>query len=213
MTRYVIASLAGTLLLAACGGSDTEPTVAAPKVAVDDLPTGSYLVSLGDEAAPTIGQYYSAADGSRLLIVNNPDEQASTLYKRSSNAAWQRIPAATSDVSISLLQSKAVDLTPADASSLSGHFTVPLQSGSVGFTLGADGKLSADAGSSCAINGSLGDALLPGVRKLSLNLTGCGALPASLQGIAVTDGDYAPARWRLVLDNGSQLSELWAYAE
>lgn len=211
--KLIASCLAGAALVAACGGSDNIPPAPQAKISVPELATGSYKVSLGDETAPTVGQYYAGADGSRLLIVNGTDERASTLYKRASGGEWQRVPAATADVSASLLRNDVTTLSSTDSTALAGHYTVKLASGVSGFMLGTDGKLTVENGASCAISGSLGDVILPGVRKATVAFAGCSSLPASAQGVAVQDGDYAPARLRLVLDDGKQVVEVWAYRE
>lgn len=56
-------------------------------------------------------------------------------------------------------------------------------------------------------------AALAGTLKLSLNTSGCGNLPASASGVLVVDAAYAPVAFRLLADNGTQVVDLWAYAE
>jgi hypothetical protein len=43
----------------------------------------------------TAGRYYAAADGSRLLVLNNSAQQATALYRRDAGGGWQMTPAAT----------------------------------------------------------------------------------------------------------------------
>ena len=62
-------------LLSACGGNHDDAP--APLVKVTELSAGAYAVSAGDAADPTAGKYYAAADGSRLLVLNNGSQRAS----------------------------------------------------------------------------------------------------------------------------------------
>ena len=101
MNRTLIPA-AVALLLSACGSSN-EP--AKPAVKVTDLAAGMYAVSSGDSASPAAGRYYSAADGSRLLVLNNNAQQATALYRRDAGGSWQVTPAATQDTALELLNS------------------------------------------------------------------------------------------------------------
>jgi hypothetical protein len=82
---------ATALLLSACGSSN-EP--AKPAVKVTDLAAG-ICRQLGRCRQSTAGRYYAAADGSRLLVLNNSAQQATALYRRDAGGGWQMTPAAT----------------------------------------------------------------------------------------------------------------------
>jgi hypothetical protein len=45
-----------------------------------------YAVSSGDAASPVEGKYYAAADGSRLLVLNDGGQKAASLYRREAMA-------------------------------------------------------------------------------------------------------------------------------
>ncbi|SMC16168.1 hypothetical protein SAMN02745857_00117 [Andreprevotia lacus DSM 23236] len=204
-------------LLAACGGSsDSGSSVAPtlqPSVQVQALPAGSYNVALGSDSKPAVGQYLAAADGSRLLVVNDDNELAQTLYKQAAGGAWQSVPAASAPVSITLLRSDATSPATVDLARLAGRYVAQVQGGGTAvFTLAADGSLSA-AGGSCQLSGKTGVAALPGSVAVNLVLSGCGSLPAAVNGVLLVDAAYAPARFRLLADDGKQVVDLWAYAE
>jgi len=157
------------LTLAACGGGDGDNQ---PKVNVDDLAAGSYVVSTGDANAPTVGKYYAGADGRRLLVAGT--------------------------VAIA---------------SVAGRYVAQVATGVVAsFTVNAAGDIAAGA-TTCKLSGKLSAGTLPNTLQLSLTTAGCGALPASATGVLAIDADYAPAAFRLVADNGTQVVDLWAYAE
>ncbi|MFA9439168.1 hypothetical protein ACDA63_05970 [Uliginosibacterium sp. sgz301328] len=206
------------LALAACddNGNDSDASNAqsssAPSVSVADLSPGTYAVVMGEESAPVLGQYYSAADGSRTLIVDDANALATAIYRRTTDGKWSRTPAASSDTSVSFLRSSAVANKTMELAALAGSYVASVDGKAAAFALTADGRIAAIGTGACRIGGTIGTEVVQGARKLSLSTSGC-ALPASLDGLIIGDADYAPAVLRLVLDDGSKLSELWAYAE
>ncbi len=205
-----LAALPALLLaLAGCGGSD-DPK---PTVKVDELAAGRYVVSLGDAGAPTIGKYYAASDGSRLLVVADASDRGQALYRRSGNGGWAAVPPVATDVSVTLLRSDALPATAApDLPALAGSYVTQAAGTAAVFNIDAAGTIRAGS-SSCKLSGQLAAGALPGTLKLQLATSGCGTLPASATGVATLDGDYAPARLRLLADDGKQPVDLWAYAE
>ena len=223
---------AAVLLLAACGGggsnggflpaasapASTTPAPGAgatPKVSVDDLATGSYVVSSGDAGAPTVGKYYAAADGSRLLVFGDSDDRARQSFRRDAGGAWVGVPASDKDVTVTLLQSNALAAAGVDLAPLAGHYRVQTSAGVMAdFSVAADGAITAGS-SACKLSGKLSAGVLPNTLKLGLaaGTQACGGLPAAATGVLAVDTDYAPAKFRLLADNGSQLVDLWAYAD
>ncbi len=207
------------LALAACGGSDdaTAPTPPAtptpPKITVSDLPTGSYVVSMGDINAPTVGKYYAAADGSRLLVVADAADRATQLFRKAGSDAWVVAPGSNLDVNVTLLRSDATQAATPTLASLAGNYVTLVATGvTASFSVNAAGDITAGS-STCKLSGKLAANTLPGSLKLTLTTVGCGALPASSTGVVTADADYAPARFRLVADSGTLVVDLWAFAE
>jgi hypothetical protein len=201
---------AAALMLSACNSSNDVP---APEVKVTELAAGVYAVSAGDAANPTAGKYYAAADGSRLLVLNNSGQQASTLYRRDGNGSWQATPAATQNTTLDLLNSSAIPSSTVTVGALARSYTVRLSSGAAAaFSVSSGGDIVA-GGTSCKLSGKLTAGTLPNTLKASLTASGCGDLTAQSDGYLVVDGDYAPAAFRLLTYSGSALVDLWAYAE
>ena len=217
-----VAALAAALALAltGCGGGGSSngngapPAPSSPKVSVQDLAPGSYIVSVGDANAPTVGKYYAGADGSRLLLLAKPDDRLDRLYKRDAAAsAWVAIPAPQHDVQLSLLRSDALVAQAADPAALAGNYAAALSDGAPArFSIAASGAITA-LDTACKLSGQLGAGTLPSTLKLSLAASGCAGLPATSSGVLVIDSDYAPARFRLIADNGTQALDLWAYKQ
>ncbi len=177
---------------------------------MDDLPAGRYVVSLGDANAPTVGKYYAASDGSRLLVTADGTDRAQQLYRRSGTGSWVAVPAPAQDLTVTLLRSDALPATATlDPAALAGRYVTQVAAGVVAdFRIVASGGIVAGA-SACKLSGQLAAGLLPNTLKLNLATTGCGtALPASATGVLVVDSDYAPAKFRLVGDGGNQLVDL-----
>ena len=219
------AALAATLALAACGGGSSNsngngnggggtPAPGSPKVAVQDLAAGSYIVSVGDANAPTVGKYYAGADGRRLLALANKEDKLDRLFKREPGASsWTAIPAVDQDLNLSLLRSDALVPQSPDPGALAGNYAAALSDGAPArFSVAASGAIAA-LDTACKLSGQLSAGTLPSTLKLSLAASGCAGLPATSSGVLAIDSDYAPARFRLIADNGTQALDLWAYKE
>ncbi|WP_213954603.1 hypothetical protein [Variovorax sp. dw_954] len=221
---WFAAACGAALLMTACGGgggnsglflpTTTTPTAAKPTVSVDDLSTGSYVVSTDDANAPTIGKYYAAADGSRLLVFSDSDDRAKRVYRRDAGGAWVGVPAADKDVQVTLLQSNALPAATVDLATLAGSYAVQVATGvSASLAVAADGTITPGAASACKLSGKLSAGTLPRTLKLALSTSGCSGLPATASGVLVVDSDYAPASFRLLADDGAQVIDLWAFKE
>lgn len=208
-TSGLLALSTAVVALVACGGSGDDQ----PQVKVDDLATGSYVVSVGDTNAPTVGKYYADASGNRLLVLADSGDRVAQLYRREAGKAWVGAPGANKDVNVTLLQSNAVPSKALDVAPLAGSYSVLVGAGMVAnFTLQANGDIVAGT-STCKLAGKVTAHTLANTLKLSLTAGGCGSLPASSTGVLVVDADYAPAGFRLVADNGALPLDLWAYKE
>ncbi|KQV91259.1 hypothetical protein ASD15_04245 [Massilia sp. Root351] len=200
------------MLLSGCS-SDTPEALPAPSVKVAELAAGAYAVSTGDAANPSAGKYYAAADGSRLLVLNNSAQQATAVYRREGSGAWQAMPAATRDVSLELLGSSPIPSTTINAAAIARNYAVRLAGGGVAaFSVNAGGDIVA-GGTSCKLSGKVAASTLPHTLTLSLAASGCGDLPAQSEGFLVVDSDYAPAGFRLLASGATAPVDLWAYPE
>lgn len=211
MKYFLLGLLA--LLLAACDDGDDNNTQNTVKISVTQVSSGAYIVSVGDSDAPTVGKYYAGDDGSRLLLLNNAQEQAETLYRKAAAGDWTAVPAVTQNTDISLLRSDAISHASVEVASLAGTYVTQTAGGLVAtFSIAADGSISAGV-SDCKLSGTLSPSSLPNALNLRLNVSTCGDLPASSQGNLLLAPDYHPAAFRLVTDDGTQIVDLWGYVE
>jgi hypothetical protein len=203
------------LLLSACsGGSDDGPGVDdTPAVSVSELAAGSYSVSAGDVANPTAGKYYAAADGNRLLVLNDGAQQATAMYRRDGNGKWQMTPAPKENTTLELLNSSPMSSHVVSITAVAGVYSVRLAAGVVAsFAVNAGGDI-VPGNTGCKFSGKLTSTTLPDALKLSLATAGCGDLPAQSEGFLVVDEDYSPAAFRLVTPGSTAPVDLWAYPD
>jgi len=230
MHGFKQAAVLGTVavMLAACGGgSDIESSAGSsgggggasatlsPKVTVDDLATGAYAVSTGDADMPTVGRYYSGADGRRLLALEDGNTAVDRMLRRTDAAAsWVAVPAPAADLNVALLRNQARTLATPAAAALAGRYVVRLANGSAAdFVISADGAIKAGTLGGCQLTGALDASALPGTLSLKLQSSGCAGLPTSASGVLVTDTLDAPASLRLLADDGGSTVDLRGYAE
>lgn len=204
------AGAALAVLLSACGSGHDDDV---PAVEVTELAAGTYAVSVGNAANPAAGKYYAAADGSRLLVLNDGAQLATAMYERAAGGKWQATPGVTENTRVDLLHNSATPGATVAIATLARGYSVRLAAGGVAaFTLNANGEIVA-GGSTCKLSGKVTTSPLPNALKLSLAATGCGDLPAQSDGWLIVDGDYAPAAFRLVTAGPKAPVDLWAYGE
>jgi hypothetical protein len=203
------------LALVACGSSDgdAQTSVAKPEIRVSDLSEGSYVVSIGDQENPTVGKYYAGADGNRLLIVEDETGQAKNVYRRNGAGAWTTAPAAKQNVNLQLLSNTKLVTSTLDVASLAGSYVTRLSNGAPAlFSLTSGGDVVAGS-TPCKLSGKATASTLPGTFNLNLSASGCGELPSVATGAIMVDSDYAPARFRIVTDDGTTIGTLLAFSE
>lgn len=206
-THTIIAGLSA-LLLGACGSHDSDDT--APAIRATELATGTYAISAGDAAAPSTGKYYAAADGSRLVVLNNDQDKAVSIYRRDGNGPWRASPASTS---LELLNNNPVTVRTISTSAIVGNYAIRLAGGAVA-TFSVDGTGHVVPGATaCKVSGKLAASPFQPALTLALSTSGCGDLPAESNGYLLADGDYAPAAFRLLTYTDKGVLDLWAYSD
>jgi len=211
--RLMLASL--VVLLASCGESSNNTTSNDTNnnsaLSVSELATGVYTVSVGEANNPTVGKYYAGANGDRLLVLNNSNEQAERIYRRLGNSPWEAAPA--SATSVTLLRHDATPAATVDMTNLAGDYLTQVASGvTAGFNINTTGVIAANS-ANCKISGQLSMGNMSNTLNLSLKTANCGSLPASSTGVLVVDSDYTPANFRLLTLSEQKVVDLWAYAE
>jgi hypothetical protein len=196
------------LLLAGCGSDDRND--GAPAIRVTDLAAGNYTVGAGDAADPTVGKYYAAADGSRLLVLNDAGDAATAIYRRDGTGPWR---ATGTTASLDLLGSNAVPAQALALSAIAGNYTVRLADGSAAaFSVNGAGEI-VPGRTACRLSGNVTASPFQSTLKVALAAAGCGTLPAASDGYLVADGDYAPAAFRVLAYTDAAVVDLWAYKD
>ncbi|XZG71118.1 hypothetical protein ACTSKR_04405 [Chitinibacteraceae bacterium HSL-7] len=214
MHTLVLTMVCGIALSACNSDSPSEPPAqpnpgSPPQVTVDTLPAGRYDVAIGDANAPQLGHYYAAENGERLLIVDGDEAQASTIYRQDRTGTWRCIPAALQTQHVALLRHESAISEVSSAST--GDYDGVLGNGErLSFRQENSGSFTALPGG-CQLTGERQSSSLPGLIDVSVRLTQCGTLDGSYSGQLEASSADAPRDFRLVLDNGHALLEVWAY--
>ncbi|MCB1755114.1 MAG: hypothetical protein KDJ38_06310 [Gammaproteobacteria bacterium] len=205
--------LTGVLAVSLSACSDDDDTSPRSGLSgISELQAGSYLVSVGDTAAPQTGRYYADDAGNRLLLIQDDDEKAQALYRQTADGDWVATPENSAD-DVAVLLSHRLTALDTGLADLSGDYIAELPDGTAAnFTLGTDGQITAITGG-CQVGGSISESSLPDTFDVSLTLTACGDLTGSLSGHAFVGGDFDPPHIRLLTTAGDSLVELWAFAD
>lgn len=200
--------LAATLALAAC--DDDKKADPGPPVALPALAPGAHALRLDGDPDAASGWAFVADDG-RAFVQLAPESNAPTavVYHRE-GSRWRRVPAATASVDLdaALDEPQAAPALPV----LAGTYEALLGGAPAGFTVGADGAISAGTGS-CVLSGRLDPAkAYGGGIPVAASVAGCAALQGSYRGLAFADPDGKNARFRVVLHDTTKIIDFYAFA-
>ena len=149
---YLILMLAVSVLVAC---NDKNQKNSAAKLNVDELESGRYTISVGEEEAPAIGKYYAGNGSSRFAFVEGSDGKVAQIYRRVENGEWTAVPNINTDTAVNIINSTPVlDQSVALAELPSSFVTKTSLDKVVKFSLGSNGNLTADAGD-CNLVGDL----------------------------------------------------------
>jgi hypothetical protein len=206
---YFILVIAASFLVA-CDDNGGKSSTA--KLTVDELESGRYTVSVGDENSPSIGKYYAGNGNSRFVFVEGVDGKVAQIYRRTQNGEWTAVPNSRDDTTIKLVNSTPVlDQNIGLAELPSGFVTKTSLDQVVKFALGSNGRLTAEAGD-CHIVGTVSEGDIEGLLAVALTSENCD-LPEEMDGVLVIDDDYQPAVFRLIASRGEEIMDLWIYQE
>ncbi|WP_295873218.1 hypothetical protein [uncultured Zhongshania sp.] len=206
---YLILMLAVSVLVAC---NDKNQKNSAAKLNVDELESGRYTISVGEEEAPAIGKYYAGNGSSRFAFVEGSDGKVAQIYRRVENGEWTAVPNINTDTAVNIINSTPVlDQSVALAELPSSFVTKTSLDKVVKFSLGSNGNLTADAGD-CNLVGDVSESDIEGLLAVSLTTANCD-LPQAMDGVLVVDKDYQPAVFRLIASDDQEIVDLWVYQE
>lgn len=209
-SRFILC--AGALLaLAACGGGDDNRN----SIALSGTTTASSSAMLleGDPAG-TFGETFIGSDGNGVMLVENSDQRSAAAYYEVKGNAVRRVPAAASALQVNAVSGSAVPvnvkaITLADLAG--NHVALNRDNTVVGFTVTADGVVSAGS-AKCGLAGSIQrTSTIVGALPLTVTLSGCGTADGTYQGYAIKAGEYAPAAFRIVGENGVSFIDMLTF--
>jgi hypothetical protein len=208
--RLAVTMLAAALALAGCDDDDRKEDPG-PKLELPPLASGAHALRLSGDAAGVSGWGFAAADGRGfVLLAPESDSPATAVYTRAgSGKAWRRVPAATEPMTLAaqLDEPQAAAAAP----EVAGSYDALIGGASARFTVAADGRITAGAGS-CALTGRVDTAkAYGGALPVQASVTGCAALAGNYQGLAFADPDAENARFRVVLHDSAKIVDFYAF--
>lgn len=185
-----------------------------------ELPTltaGAHAIVIDGDSAAHDGTAFFGSDGKAYAVfTDDSNAAASVVYRRrSASSAWQRVPAATTDLQLSGKLDAPITIDAWTAPAAASSFRALLGSMTISFTLAPDGKLTTST-EGCQLSGKIGSADLANAASAVLRFNGCaangGPADGDYDGIAYVDPEAPNAAFHVVADNGSTISDFYAYA-
>lgn len=214
--KYYLVILFLTLGLIACSDDkesteNTENTDKNPNIA-PLLNQGSYNVSVEtNDELPLAGKYYSGADGTRLLILNDEQERAAVVMSYDAQKQiWQTTQHEATPISFAHTDSildQAIDIA-----TLAGSYTLSVPDHEyIQFEINNNGAMSSKQ-NNCAFVGTITSSQMNNVLNYQLQNNNCTALNNNTRGFVVIDDDFKPARFRLV-SSATESKDAWAFPQ
>lgn len=203
------AALLSALMLAGCAGGD-EPrsnvSLATPPAAGAAT---AFLVN-GDPAGG-FGEAFMGTGGQGFILVAPSDAQPAQALYRINGGVVQRVPAGLSGAVAFDADSKTtIPVVALVRAQLAGKYSVVIDGAQNDFQIGADGAISA-ADSACKLAGTVAaDDGVAGTLPVSFTLAGC-AKSGAYHGYLMSAADYKPSTFRLVVENGTSVLDVFAY--
>jgi hypothetical protein len=197
--------------LAACGGGDDNRTSVALS---STMSSGASAMLLEGDPAGTFGEAFIGSDGNGVMLIENDDLRPAAAYYEVRGNVVRRVPAADSAMQVSTVAGSAVPvnvkaITLADVAG--SHMAINRDNTVAGFTVSADGVISAGS-AKCGLTGNLQrTSTIVGALPLTVTLNGCGTADGTYQGYAIKAGEYAPAAFRIVGENGVSFIDMLTF--
>lgn len=217
MNKLVYLLLGSTLLLSACNDSSSSPSSSSPstpvqviQVAIPAQSAGAYtVVASGDTAA--FGEAFYDASGNAFLALAADDRSVSKVMFAVKDGLTARAPAATANVKVEYQSSSTQGYSEIDLTKAAGKHSAIIAGQVVEFSLDDKGKL-AEGATSCKLSGNLDASKRLGVGiNSAISLTGCTGVGGNYAGVAYARNDLAPASFRLVAHNGTDVVDFLAF--
>lgn len=213
MKRCLLVLLLG-LGLAACNDNDHDDQVSTEKPALaPSLDVGTYIISTEtDEELPMAGKYYSGADGSKLLVLDDDENRAKVVMSYDAKIkAWQSNQS-NQTMAVELAHYEKIDDQKITLNQLIGTYDLSFPDGTtVNAEVNAQGKI-VSKDSNCVFTGVITESALANTANYQLTDNKCDALKNNSKGYIVVDEDLEPMSFRLVSDTVAS-KDIWAFAQ
>jgi len=201
------------LALSAChdGNNARQEQPAEKPEPVPALAVGTYSVSIEtDQELPIVGKYYSGADGSKLVVLNDEQDRAQiVMHYDISTKTWH---SNQSDKNLKLEFSHYEKIADQKLSlnELVGSYTLSLADGSsIPVEVKAQGQM-ISLDQNCSFTAKISESALANTANYQFTENKCAALKHNEKGYVVVDQDLEPAAFRLLSDTVDS-KDLWAF--
>lgn len=209
MKRCLLVLLLG-MGLAACNDNDHDDQVSTEKPALaPSLDVGTYIISTEtDEELPMAGKYYSGADGSKLLVLDDDEDRAKIVMSYDAKTkAWQSNQS-NQAMTVELAHYEKIDDQKITLNQLAGTYDLSFPDGT---TVNAQGKI-VSKDPNCVFTGVITESAVANTANYQLTDNKCDALKNNSKGFVVVDEDLEPMSFRLVSETVAS-KDIWAFAQ
>lgn len=211
MKRCLLVLLLG-LGLAACNDNNDQVSTEKPALA-PSLDVGTYIISTEtDEELPMAGKYYSGADGSKLLILDDDENRAKVVMSYDAKTkAWQSNQS-NQAMTVELAHYEKIDDQKITLNQLAGTYDLSFPDGTtVNAEVNAQGQI-VSKDPNCVFTGVITESALADTANYQLTDNKCDALKNNSKGYVIVDEDLEPMSFRLVSDTVAS-KDIWAFAQ
>ncbi|MEI1673306.1 hypothetical protein V8Q10_04065 [Acinetobacter baumannii] len=213
MKRCLLVLLLG-LGLAACNDNDHDDQVSTEKPALaPSLDVGTYIISTEtDEELPMAGKYYSGADGSKLLVLDDDENRAKIVMSYDAKTKAWRSNQSNQAMTVELAHYEKIADQKLLLNQLVGTYDLSFPDGTtVNAEVSAQGKI-VSKDPNCVFTGVITESALANTANYQLTNNKCDALKNNSKGYVVVDEDLEPMSFRLVSDTIAS-KDIWAFAQ
>lgn len=201
--------------LTACHDDHTdqpEPVAGKPEP-VPALTTGTYAVSVetGQEL-PTVGKYYSGADGSKLVVLNDEQDRAQrVIHYDAATRTWHSSNQSGQPPKLEFASQEKIADRQLGLNELAGSYSLSLADGrTIPVEIKGQGQINS-LDQNCRFSGKISESPMANTATYQFTENSCAALKNNVKGYVVIDEDLEPAAFRLLSDTVNA-QDIWAFS-
>lgn len=201
------------LALSAChdDNNDRQEQPAEKPEPVPALAVGTYSVSIEtDQELPTVGKYYSGADGTKLVVLNDEQDRAQIVMQYDVSTKTWHSNQSDQNLKLEFAHYEKIADQKLSLNELVGSYTLSLADGSsIPVEVKAQGQM-ISLDQNCSFTASISESAMANTASYQFTENKCAALKNNEKGYVVVDQDLEPAGFRLLWDTVDS-KDLWAF--